>query len=218
MSKMITWERAFVRMGFVFEKEDDSFRFLRENPENLRLLEVMLRYLGVKDHFQGSTFTPPTSEVEEDQFITAFYEGRGARDDFPGEVESVILHALDPYIAGIVRWCSAIGIKTAMSCDGHGKRYPILHFHRGEQHYATILDSCLALLSNGRWQFKYNHQAAGGRLMIRHSSVEMRESAKLRESRFEQDWLLDMAEALYRNQDVLRDLVQTMNAVMKTNS
>jgi hypothetical protein len=214
---MITWERAFVRMGFVFEKKEDSFLFLRENPENLRLLVGMLQYLGVKDHFQGSTFTPPTSEVEEDQFIAAFYEGRGARDDFPGEVESVILHALDPYIAGIVRWCSAIGIKTAMSCDGHGKRYPSLYFHRGEQHYATILDSCLALLSNGRWLFKYNYQAAGGRLMIRHSSAEMRDVAPLKERRFEQYWLLDVAEALYRNQYVLRDLVQTMNAVMKTN-
>jgi hypothetical protein len=217
MAKMITWERAFVRMGFVFEKKADSFLFLRENPKNLRLLEKILQHLGVKDHLQGSIFTPPTSEVDEERFVAAFYEGRGTRDDFPGEVEAVMLHALDPYIAGIVRWSTAIGIQTAMSCDGHGKRYPLLHFHRGEQHYATILDSCLALLSHGRWQFKYNYQAAGGRLMIRHSAVEMREAAALRERRFEQRWLLDVAEALYRNQDVLRELVQTMHAVMKTN-
>lgn len=44
---MITWERAFVRMGFVFEKKEDSFLFLQENPENLRLLVGMLQYLGV---------------------------------------------------------------------------------------------------------------------------------------------------------------------------
>jgi hypothetical protein len=45
----------------------------------------------------------------------------------------------------------------------------------------------------------------------------MRDVAPLKERRFEQYWLLDVAEALYRNQYVLRDLVQTMNAVMKTN-
>jgi hypothetical protein len=214
---MITWERAFVRMGFVFEKKIDSFLFQRENPKNLRLLAGVLQHLGVMDHFQGTTFTPPTSEVEEDQFIAAFCECRGDREDFPGKLESVILHALDPYIAGIVRWCSAIGIETAMSCDGHGKRYPYLYFHPGGENYAAILDSCLALLSNGRWQFKYNYQAACGRLMIRHSSAEMRDAASLKAGRFEQRWLLDVAEALYRYQFVLRYLVQTMNAVMKAN-
>lgn len=217
MTNLISWERALLRMGFVFEKRGKTLLFYRENRDNQLLLEEMMQFLGIKDHLHDCVFTPPATEVEEEVFRNAFYRCRRSHDHFPGEVKSIKLHALDPYIAGIVRWCASIGIKTAMSCDGHGKRSASLYFNHEEDYYAVILDACLSLISHGRWQFKHHYQASGGHLLIRHSTKEMRHNTELRESRFNQDWLLDVAEELYRNQDHLREVVQSMKVVIRTN-
>lgn len=216
MTKMITWERAFVRMGFLFEKVDNSLLFIQENRQNVRLLERMLRHLGLEEHYRPLLFTPPALEVEEERFIAAFDESRWSREDFPGEVRAVILHGLDPYIAGIVRWCTAIGIRTAMSCDGHGKRYPSLYFNRGEHDYAAILDTCLTLLSHGTWQFRHAYGERSGHLLLRNRARERSTAQELREKTLQRDWLLDVAEALYQHQDELRGLVQQMVGVLHT--
>ncbi|MFM1655403.1 hypothetical protein ACI7RC_25390 [Brevibacillus sp. B_LB10_24] len=213
MEKTIAWERALIRMGFVFEKRGESLTFLGESRENFQLLQRMLESLGVLGSLDGGIFTPPVPAVDEEQWISAFYKNRGSREDFPGEVHRIMLHSLDPYIAGIVRWCAAIGIRTAMSCDGHGKRLASLYFNRGEERYAAILEACLALISNGRWQFRYQYPGRSGHLTIRPSLQARRDSMPGRERSFEQGWLLDVAEALYRHQGVLRELAASMQSV-----
>ncbi|MED1951771.1 hypothetical protein [Brevibacillus centrosporus] len=225
MTKQITWGQALKRTGFLFEKQGESFFLPYENKQNLQLLERILHRLGVANAWEQMRFTPPSLLVEEAAWMEAFYENRGCREDFPGEVDAILLHSLDPYIAGIVRWCTAIGIPTAMSCDGHGRRHAYLSFERGNEQYPIILDACLSLLSGGKWQFQFQYEGASGRFMLRRSDREMRESLQarreMRESGREheknravdQSWLLDVAEAMYDHLDVLSDLVRSMKAI-----
>ncbi|MED4785232.1 hypothetical protein [Brevibacillus choshinensis] len=219
MAKQITWERALVRTGFLFEKEGDTFLFHYENCLNQRLLERMLKDLGVAGSLEQMRFTPATFEVDEEAFMQAFHENRGSHEYFPGVVDAIVLYSLDPYIAGIVRWCAAIGIPTATSCDGHGRRHASLCFHKGEEQYPVLVDACMALLSGGKWQFHYQYQSASGRFMIRQSHRELRERQQERRERgrehgsklvYEQRWLLDVAEALHDHQDLLSDVVRSM--------
>lgn len=215
MAKQMTWERALVRTGFLFEKEGDALLFHYENRQNLQLLERMLQDLGVADGWQLMRFVPRVPEVDEEAFLQSFHANRRSREDFPGEVDAILLHSLDPYIAGIVRWCTAIGIPTAMSCDGHGRRNASLYFHKGEEQYPVMLDACLALLSGGKWQFKYQYESAAGHLMIRPSYSGLRERRQERgklagERVYDQEWLLDVAEAMHDDQDVLSALVRSM--------
>lgn len=219
MAKQITWERALVRTGFLFEKEGDTFLFHYENCQNQRLLERMLKDLGVAGSMEQMRFTPADFEVDEEAFMQAFHNNRASREDFPGEVDAILLHSLDPYIAGTVRWCAAIGIPTAMSCDGHGRRHASLWFQKGDEQYPVLLDACMALLSSGKWQFHYQYQSASGHFMIRPSHQELRECQQERRERgrehgrervYDQGWLLDVAEALHDHQDLLSDVVRSM--------
>jgi hypothetical protein len=88
MAKKITWGRAFVRTGFLFEKEGDVILFHYENRQNQRLLERMLQDLGVADSLKQMRFMPPALEVDEEAFMQAFHDNRGCREDFPGEVDT----------------------------------------------------------------------------------------------------------------------------------
>ncbi|MGG0940176.1 hypothetical protein ABHN11_29680 [Brevibacillus centrosporus] len=220
MAKQITWERALVRTGFLFEKEGDALLFHYENHQNLQLLERMLKDLGVADCWQMMRFVPREPEVDEEAFLQAFHANRRSREDFPGEVDAILLHSLDPYIAGIVRWCTAIGIPTAMSCDGHGRRHASLYFQKGDEQYPVMLESCLSLLSGGKWQFKYQYQSAAGHFLMRLSQQEMRERGSVPggERTYEQTWLLDVAEALQDHQNLLGEVVRSMKTVISNQS
>lgn len=223
MARQVTWERAFIRTGFLFEKEGDALLFQYENHQNLQLLERMLKDLGAADGWQIMRFVPRVPEVDEEAFLQAFHANRRSREDFPGEVDAIMLHSLDPYIAGIVRWCTAIGLPTAMSCDGHGRRHASLYFRKGDAQYPVMLDACLGLLSGGKWQFTFQYQSAAGHILMKPSQQEIRErqrerreqgSVPGRERAYEQAWLLDVAEALHVHQDLLGDVVRTMNKAM----
>lgn len=49
MAKQMTWERALVRTGILFEKEGEALLFPLGNRQNLQLPEMMLQELGVAD-------------------------------------------------------------------------------------------------------------------------------------------------------------------------
>jgi predicted transposase YdaD len=102
-----------------------------------------------------------------------------------------------------------------------------LSFQKGEEKYAVILDACLAMLSGGKWQFQYRYQRAGGHFMMRPSYQELRERQQERRERgseqgkeraCNQEWLLDVAEALYDHLDLLRELVRTMKRTLENKS
>ena len=194
---MITWERMFIRMGFVVEKVGEkTFSFVHENDENISFFQKILQHLQLEDAVIGLTFEPREFEVNEEEFLHACEAIEGDHQTYFEGVANVELMALDTYISGLIRWLNSIGFTTKICCDGHDRRPAYIGFENRELE-TQLLNYCLKLLTNNEWGC-----SPRGYIDIRRTADNRRTK---RANRYR---LLDLAELIYENRTALKEFVQ----------
>ena len=125
----IEWRRAFTRGGFNPIEVNGRFDFNQENHGIQRFLDLILTKLGQNGEYRNGIFSPTSPTVDEQIWLAAIdklhTDSEGGRSD----MSDIELQTMDTYMAGIVRWVNAAGIRTTHSCDGHSpheRRGPIL--------------------------------------------------------------------------------------------
>lgn len=189
ITENIEWERAFIRSGFVFKKKCNTFDFSEETESNRQFLKSVLEKINLSSYLQGSLFSPLNTSIEEAGWLNAIEDSHGGAEGGTSEE----LRIMDTYVAGIIRWINKIGIETWNSCDGHERRNPTIQINDNNQ--KIILDSCLQLLSNGRWRYERNN--------IKRITSDQR-NIQANQDRYE---LLNIAEKLYHNMEALGNYI-----------
>ncbi len=205
MKKVITWQDAFIYSGFKAVLTDSIFTFEHESRRNRKFLSRVLKVLGSYRSEDMTEFVPETDHVDKQEWflaIDAVQHGAecGDWDD---------LRIMDPYMGGLVRWLNEVGIKTALSCDGHGEWQNLLTLINAEDH--GTFSACLALLTNG--ELSYNGRSLVSRPPRRIQQFinnrDRAEALKLRRQR-EREGLIELAKKIHTHQGTLKKLVEMM--------
>ena len=112
-------------------------------------------------------------------------------------MHNIELQIMDTYMAGIVRWANAAGIKTTYSCDGHKQREPRMNL--ADRSQEPVLNYFLRAVSNGEWGFGGSRFSKRGNRPIQPSNGA---------AEYDRVWLLDVAEKIYQHQAPLRQFVE----------
>ena len=201
---LVEWQRAFIRSGFYCQAIGETFDFSRENEFNREYLQMILSELNQQQYFDGMIFSPPASTIDEVEWLAAVDKAHGpGRGGETGclQPELIRLKILDIYTAGIVRWLNIAGLETVFSCDGHTTRAAQVRLVQRE--LAPLLDYFLKIISDDEWKYALNE-----RLFLRGNAPRPNRDPESETQMFERMWLLDVAEALHRRQDELRDFVR----------
>ena len=199
---LIEWRRAFIRSGFNFHEINGAFHFTEENLRTEEFLRLILVKLGQIKSYQSRIFSPVSPTIEESLWLNAIERLHGGLEAGASFRNGVNLHIMDTYIAGIVRWVNAAGLKTVSSCDGEGTKTPTVELEERTQE--PLLDEFLRSISDGQWRFADSYFSNDGRQPRRRPAPP---------SGFNRAWLLDVAEKLYHNQNELRAKVESSTAV-----
>ena len=155
MNNQIEWRRAFIRNGFNPIEADGKFDFTQENYGIQQFLELILTKLDQRDDYKFGVFSPSAPTIDEQIWLAAIdklhTDSEGGRSD----MSDIELQTMDTYMAGIVRWVNAAGIRTTHSCDGHSpheRRGPILDL--ADVSKKVPLNYFLRLVSDGEWIFR----------------------------------------------------------------
>ena len=199
----IEWRRAFIRNGFNPIEIDGKFDFNRENYGIQRFLFSILSDLQLNAEYKNGIFSPVSTTVDESAWLDAIDKLHTDSEGGRSGMDDIDLQMMDTYMAGIVRWVNAAGIKTKHSCDGHPpyeRRGPTLDLADVSQR--VPLNKFLRLVSDGEWEFIRNRFV---------KTEERRRAARNREPIPHKDraWLLDMAEKIHEHQSSLRQLAES---------
>jgi hypothetical protein len=194
-ASLMPWERALVISGFVFEPLACGFDMSQESPYNLAYLRDLLSDIGLEEDLVGGVFTPRNPTVGVKEWIRALEARHEGAEAGPVGFFSLDLRLMDAYMAGVIRWLNFIGIRTLVSCDGHGVAVPWISTMSQED--AHSLSRCLETLSAGQWRY----DPATRRLI----NVLVRGRRN-----YDRAWLFDLAEALYRSRVQLREMVAAL--------
>ncbi len=202
MNNQIEWRRAFIRSGFNLIELDGKFDFNRENHGIEFFFLSILSELQLDAEYKNGIFSPISATVDESAWLAAIDKLHTDSEGGRSGMDDIDLQMMDTYMAGIVRWVNAAGIRTKHSCDGHPpyeRRGPTLDLANVSQR--VPLNYFLRLVSDGDWELMRNRFV---------KTEERRRSARnsgpmLTGDRF---WLLDVAEKIHQHQDTLRQLVE----------
>ncbi|WAA13367.1 M20/M25/M40 family metallo-hydrolase [Fervidibacillus halotolerans] len=139
---MKTWNQLFVRHGWlVKEVERNVFDCSGERKENITFLQKSLQKVGANFSLEGMRLYIQSEPVHEKEWIRVLdFEHRGRTERlFDFENEEMIINEIDTYIAGVVRQLNRLGFYTRMSCDGHERRMPSIHFLRTDQMVEIVM-------------------------------------------------------------------------------
>lgn len=182
---MTNWNRLFMRQGFLLEEvRPGEFDCRKEQQDNMGFLLETLDELFVDFLDAGGILKIRGSEVDEADWVRAMdFRFRGRTENI--YVLDQPVRWLDTYIAGAVRQLNRLSFVTGHSCDGHGRRAPVIGFKPG-----TDMKTLSELLT-----------AAGMRHRVRNHDIVFREK---------REFLLDLAEELGRLPEGLRakDIVE----------
>ncbi len=197
-SDKIEWRRVFIRSGFFCLPENGTFNFAEENPHNVSFLKSILARVNQIEYFRNNIFYPPSAVVEEHIWLDAIEQLHVGAEAGSSDIRSIELNIMDTYMAGIVRWANAAGLKTTLSCDGHGRREPKMVLVDDSQ--SALLDYYLCAVSNDRWRFRHP------RFIKQNSPNSLRATGAIS---YERSWLLDVAEKIHQHCHSLRQFVET---------
>lgn len=200
----ITWERIFIRSGFIFKKDGNKFDFSNETESNRNFLRDILEKIGLLEYYQDPIFSPKQSTVEEDIWLNTVEDLHGgAEGGNPND-----LRIMDTYVSGIIKWINAIGIKTCYSCDGHGTPPVVIQISSHDDEITST--NCLNLLSRRQWKCENR------RLVPNVTNPRIRQMHHgMRQANHDRLWLLDVAEKLYHNMDVLKEYITETKKTVK---
>lgn len=143
VSGLLTWDRLFIRSGIRFNKSDDQL-VLNEPDGNLVFLRRVLDEVGWADRLTGNAFSLPCEKSDEQEWLNAWERCRGGAEGGPTGFDNIELGIMDTYLSGVVRWLNGLGIKTTISCEGHGPEKPcrLATVAAHEQQLAQLIASC----------------------------------------------------------------------------
>jgi hypothetical protein len=196
-SSPIEWRRAFIRSGFNFREEVGGFNFIQENPQTERFLRLLLVELNQIRDYKGGIFSPSSLTVDETAWLNAIEKLHTGSEGGPSDMHNIELQIMDTYMAGIVRWVNAAGIKTTFSCDGHKHRVPRMILADTSQE--PFLDCFLRVVSNGDWRFGDSRLSRRGDRRIQPTNGA---------TEYDRAWLLDVAEKIHQHQAPLRQFMK----------
>ena len=196
MCNQIEWRRALIRSGFLFREVDGVFDFAQENPCAEEFLQLVLREVEQIKDYRGRIFSPSSSTVDETAWLAAIEKLHGSSEGGSANMHDFEMPIMDTYMAGIVRWMNAAGIRTSHSCDGHTRREPYIELIDPNQE--PLLDFFVRAVSNGvhrSRRIKCSHRASNP---IRPTDGT---------AGYDRYWLLDVAEKVHQHQELLRQFV-----------
>ena len=121
-----------VEQGFIFYQVDNStLDFRNESELNVNFLKKILNESNWRHEWQGRFLTVEDILWEETEWLSHCAVGGRGRTEMCGYFDDEncgSLEMLDLYISGLVRKLNSLGSMTVMSCDGEGKRRPIILF------------------------------------------------------------------------------------------
>ena len=201
MNNQIEWRRAFIRSGFNPIEADGKFDFNSENHGIQLFLHSILSELPPVGEYRSGVFSPSAPTVDETNWLAAIEKVRGGSEGGHADMERFQIEIMDTYMAGIVRWVNAAGIRTTHSCDGHppyerhGPRIMLAN-----ENQKTPLTYFLRVVSDGEWIFRGHSSLC--------KSSDLRRSRDGEQVNPDRAWLLDVAEAIHRHQAPLHQLVE----------
>ena len=189
----IPWDRLLIRTGFNVVRRGDCVDFSSERHGNRFLFKRLCKKVRVAVRFREGCFRPESLTFDERAWLAAYDEIHGGKEAGEPwlETRQVELYICDAYIAGIVRWLIAAGLRTTMSCDGHGKSLPYIDF-------ADPLDA-----SAFRAYLKMRNPIPDPNQSL---LVNPRFPVEQKSPSYDRCWLLDLAEDLYAAGETLRTL------------
>lgn len=140
---LLSWDRVFIRSGVRFTRVHDRLR-LNESDGNRAFIGKVLDEIGWGTRLIGSEFSIPCEHADEQEWLDAWEHCRGGAEGGPLGFENIELGIMDTYLAGVVRWLNGLGIKTTISCEGHGSGKPcwLGTVAAHEQQLAQLIASC----------------------------------------------------------------------------
>jgi hypothetical protein len=139
----ISLERALLRTGFLFSRQDRSLGLEMESQANKNYLNVLLARVGL-DLLDGDRLRNPLKEIDQSSWIKVWQECSGGAEGGSDGLLKIELSIMDSYLAGIARWLTGLGYVTVSCCDGHGRRLPRLDlkFRSQVEEVATLIERC----------------------------------------------------------------------------
>lgn len=140
---LLPWDHVFIRSGIRFRKSDD--RLVLNEPEgNLVFLRRVLDEVGWAGRLNGNEFSLPCEKSDEGEWLNAWERCRGGAEGGPTGFDNIELGIMDTHLSGVVRWLNGLGIKTTISCEGHGPGKPCRVGTEAayEQQLAQLIASC----------------------------------------------------------------------------
>jgi len=181
---LIEWRRAFVRSGVRFDDRGEVLDLRPETPSNLKFIKRIMRCLGHDAQLPGTTFEVPHELLVEGDWLKCWERLHGGAEAGRPGFSHIELDIMDTYMSGVVRWLSALGVRTYMSCDGHVRRAPYISVERAEDAIKT--GELISWASNGGMQYE------NGQILLARLQQDPKHKWPRRAD------LLDVAERLYQ--------------------
>jgi hypothetical protein len=122
---LIEFHRAFIRSGVRCTREGSIVRFEFETRANIDFVAKVLA-CAANQQLTGTEFHLPAGLLEEDKWLACWERLHGGAEGGRTGFEGLELDLMDTYMAGVVRWLNALGVRTHISCDGHRRRAPYI--------------------------------------------------------------------------------------------
>ncbi|MFZ2840397.1 MAG: hypothetical protein WAZ76_19250, partial [Blautia wexlerae] len=125
-------DTLLVEQGFIFSQvESNTLDFSKESESNVEFLKKILGESDWRHGWHDRFLTVEDFDQNEAEWLAlCAVPGRGRTEmcGYFDDENCVSLEMLDLYISGLVRQLNSLGCMTIMSCDGEGKRRPIILF------------------------------------------------------------------------------------------
>jgi hypothetical protein len=122
----IDWRRAFIRSGVRFADRGEILDLSAETAENRLFIQKVLDCGGWDAYLAGDVFTVPAELLKEHDWLDCWERLHGGAEAGTTGFAGIELEIMDTYLAGVIRWLNALGIRTLTSCDGHRRRAPYI--------------------------------------------------------------------------------------------
>lgn len=126
--KQLNWSSLFIRYGFQIRKGEVGYSTKELNPHDSGLFLKVLLDTGVEFTMVSQQEIVFNSTPVEEKIWAKAVEKRISTTGESLYSNNLLLKYLDVYLSGILIQLNRLGIPTIYSCDGHGKRRPLIDF------------------------------------------------------------------------------------------
>lgn len=115
-------QQLFTRFGFLVEEHRGELICTQPSSHNQQLFTNIM-------HKLTDSSVDLCTEMTEEQFIHILQPFFREMSPYLYTFEKLPVDGLDLYVAGLVAQLNRLGLRTSLSCEGHGSRLPLITFY-----------------------------------------------------------------------------------------